>query len=40
MTMQAQAVHDYFTQLQARIVAALEALEGASFGTYRWQRPE
>ena len=38
--MQAQAVHDYFTQLQTRIVAALEALEGASFGTDRWQRAE
>ena len=38
--MQAQAVHDYFTQLQARIVAALEALEGAGFRTDRWQRPE
>jgi len=38
--MQAQAVHDYFTQLQSRIVAALEALEGAGFRTDRWQRPE
>src|SRR5437879_12092411 len=38
--MQAQAVHDYFTQLQTRVVAALEALEGASFGTDRWQRAE
>src|SRR5437867_1072909 len=40
ITMQAQAVHDYFTQLQARIVAALEALEGAGFRTDRWQRAE
>ena len=38
--MQAQAVHDYFAKLQARIVAALEALEGAAFSTDRWQRPE
>src|SRR5439155_991392 len=34
------AVHDYFTQLQSRIVAALEALEDAGFRTDRWQRPE
>src|SRR5207302_10910972 len=40
ITMQAQAVHDYFAQLQARIVAALEAHEGAAFRTDRWQRPE
>ena len=38
--MDAQAVHDYFANLQSRIVAALEALEGAGFRTDRWQRPE
>ena len=40
MTPQAQAVHDYFAELQARIVAALEALDGTSFGSDSWQRPE
>jgi coproporphyrinogen III oxidase len=36
----AQAVHDYFANLQSRIVAELEALEGAGWPTDRWQRPE
>jgi len=36
----AQAVHDYFADLQSRIVAALEALEGAGWPADRWQRPE
>jgi coproporphyrinogen III oxidase len=40
MTPLAQAVHDYFARLQARIVAALEALDGTSFGSDSWQRPE
>jgi coproporphyrinogen III oxidase len=40
MTPQAQAVHEYFAELQARIVAALEALDGTSFGSDSWQRPE
>jgi len=33
-------VLDYFTDLQARIVSALEALDGRSFGTDSWKRPE
>jgi coproporphyrinogen III oxidase len=33
-------VYQYFTELQARIVAALEALDGKSFQTDSWQRPE
>jgi coproporphyrinogen III oxidase len=33
-------VRDYFTALQARIVAALEKIDGASFATDSWQRPE
>ncbi|HYT47641.1 MAG TPA: coproporphyrinogen III oxidase, partial [Burkholderiales bacterium] len=40
MTPRAQAVHEYFAELQARIVAALEALDGTSFGSDSWQRPE
>ncbi len=40
MTPQPQAVHEYFAELQARIVAALEALDGTSFGSDSWQRPE
>jgi len=36
----AQAVRDYFTRLQERIVAALEALDGGTFGSDAWQRPE
>jgi len=33
-------VRDYFTALQARIVAALESLDGAPFSTDRWERAE
>jgi coproporphyrinogen III oxidase len=33
-------VHEFLTALQARIVAALEAVDGASFRTDAWQRPE
>ncbi|MEX2198809.1 MAG: oxygen-dependent coproporphyrinogen oxidase [Burkholderiales bacterium] len=34
------AVSDYFTGLQASIVAALEALDGGRFREDRWTRPE
>jgi coproporphyrinogen III oxidase len=34
------AVHDFLAGLQARIVAALEAADGARFGTDAWQRAE
>jgi coproporphyrinogen III oxidase len=34
------AVRGYFTGLQGRIVAALEALDGARFGSDAWERPE
>jgi len=40
MNAQAQAVHEHFAALQARIVAALEALDGQSFRSDAWQRPE
>jgi len=33
-------VRDYFTALQARIVASLESLDGSAFLTDHWQRPE
>jgi len=33
-------VLDYLRDLQARIVSALEALDGKSFGTDTWKRPE
>jgi coproporphyrinogen III oxidase len=33
-------VRDYFTALQARIVAALEALDGMPFAIDRWERAE
>jgi coproporphyrinogen III oxidase len=36
----AQAVRDYFTRLQERIVAALEALDGEQFRSDAWQRAE
>jgi coproporphyrinogen III oxidase len=36
----APAVRDYFTRLQERIVAALEALDGGIFRSDAWQRPE
>jgi coproporphyrinogen III oxidase len=34
------AVRDYFTGLQRRIVSALEALDGGSFGSDSWERAE
>jgi coproporphyrinogen III oxidase len=34
------AVYDFLAAEQARIVAALEAVDGGRFGTDRWQRPE
>ena len=34
------ALRDYFTGLQQRIVAALEAVDGQAFGRDAWQRPE
>jgi coproporphyrinogen III oxidase len=37
---QPQAVHDFLARLQAEIVAALEAADGARFGTDEWLRPE
>ena len=37
--MNLEAVGDYFTGLQARIVAALEALDGGSFRSDAWTRP-
>jgi len=33
-------VRDYFTALQARIVASLETLDGSAFATDHWQRTE
>ena len=38
--MNAQAVRDYFTRLQERIVAALETLDGGTFRSDAWQRAE
>jgi coproporphyrinogen III oxidase len=35
-----EAVEQYFTGLQSRIVAALEALDGHAFGKDRWRRAE
>ncbi len=35
-----QAVHDFLSELQTRIVAALEAEDGQRFRTDSWQRPE
>ncbi|WP_323012615.1 oxygen-dependent coproporphyrinogen oxidase [Castellaniella sp.] len=35
-----EQVHTYFSGLQARIVAGLEALEGAAFGSDAWTRTE
>jgi coproporphyrinogen III oxidase len=35
-----QAVEDYFTGLQGRIVAALETIDGKRFATDRWTRAE
>ena len=36
----ATAVHSVLSELQARIVAALEAEDGKRFRTDSWQRPE
>ena len=38
--MDTRAVRDYLTGLQARIVSALEALDGDKFGADRWTRAE
>jgi coproporphyrinogen III oxidase len=38
--MDTRPVRDYFTALQARIVASLEALDGSAFTTDHWQRTE
>ncbi|MSQ88491.1 MAG: oxygen-dependent coproporphyrinogen oxidase [Betaproteobacteria bacterium] len=38
--MDTRPVRDYFTALQARIVAALESLDGSAFTTDRWERAE
>lgn len=38
--MDTSAVHAYFTDLQERIVAALERLDGQPFRRDAWQRPE
>src|SRR5688500_14734369 len=38
--MSPQAVHDYFAGLQARLVGALEALDGKPFRRDSWRRPE
>ena len=35
-----EAVHEYFSGLQARIVAALETLDGGKFRSDAWQRAE
>ncbi|HEV3007465.1 MAG TPA: coproporphyrinogen III oxidase, partial [Burkholderiales bacterium] len=38
--MDAQAVHDYFSGLQERIVSALEVVDRKGFVRDSWQRPE
>ena len=38
--MSPEAVYDYFTGLQQRIVSALEAIDGRAFRSDAWQRPE
>ncbi len=35
-----EAVHQHFSGLQARIVSALEAIDGGHFRSDAWQRPE
>ena len=35
-----EEVHGYFAELQSRLVAALEALDGSPFRTDSWRRPE
>ena len=38
--MDTRPVRDYFTALQARVVAALEALDGTPFASDTWERAE
>ncbi|MSP97588.1 MAG: oxygen-dependent coproporphyrinogen oxidase [Betaproteobacteria bacterium] len=38
--MDIEAVHAYLTVLQDRIVGALEAIDGGTFRSHRWTRPE
>ncbi|MDA0983287.1 MAG: coproporphyrinogen III oxidase, partial [Proteobacteria bacterium] len=38
--MDIRAVRDYFSDLQRRIVRALEALDGGRFQADAWERPE
>ena len=38
--MDTRPVRDYFTALQARIVSALESLDGNKFAADTWQRAE
>ena len=38
--MKPEAVYEYFTGLQQRIVAALEAIDGRPFQSDAWERPE
>ncbi|HZD20440.1 MAG TPA: oxygen-dependent coproporphyrinogen oxidase, partial [Burkholderiales bacterium] len=38
--MHSQPVYDFLAAQQARIVSALEAVDGGRFDTDRWQRPE
>lgn len=40
MTIDTIQLKDYFTSLQSRIVAELEALDGQPFRTDSWVRPE
>ena len=40
MTVNVEAVQAYFTELQSRIVTALELLDGGSFRSDRWERTE
>jgi coproporphyrinogen III oxidase len=38
--MDAQAVHDYFVELQEELVSSLQRLDGQSFKTDKWKRDE
>ncbi len=38
--MDTEAIHAYLTGLQLRIVSALEAVDGGTFGSDAWSRPE
>ena len=40
MSLNTEAVYAYFTELQSRVVTALELLDGGSFRSDRWDRPE